>query len=312
MRTVAAVTIQCDLRVWDADTGKELFWKSHIEAGFTLAAFSPDSAYLAVGGQRRAVCSVFDARSGEILKELPAHDTSVRTVCFSSDGTIILTASQDTGKRARLWDWRNGKELQTFVHKDRLWSASFSPDGKRVLTGTIGKEACLWSAETGSQLAALGPHNDLVCRGGDLSRDGRFAVTLDGNSAVGVWDVERQVRCRFLDFGPTTNVCRAWFACDDKTISVWLSDGTMRTYNLDAVEVRKEPMPVVSAVCHADVSSDNRHVVSVDTEVPLIRLWDRMSDYPDGRPLRHMPGFWLTLLFGLTFVWSVWRDRKTL
>ena len=37
-----------------------------------------------------------------------------------------------------------------------------------------------------------------------------------------------------------------------------------------------------------------------------------MFDDEHGRPLLAMPGFWLTVVFGLAFAWSVRRDRKTI
>ena len=55
----------------------------------------------------------------------------------------MLTASLD--KTARLWEAESGKLLATFQgHTGPVWTAVFSPDGRRVLTSSSDKTARLW------------------------------------------------------------------------------------------------------------------------------------------------------------------------
>ena len=41
-----------------------------------------------------------------------------------------------------------------------MWSAAFSPDGKRVVTASDDKTARLWDAESGKEIAVLNGHTD--------------------------------------------------------------------------------------------------------------------------------------------------------
>ena len=53
-------------------------------------------------------------------------------------------------KTARLWDAATGKAIgEPMQHKERLYSAAFSPDGQRVVTASWDKTARLWDAATG-------------------------------------------------------------------------------------------------------------------------------------------------------------------
>ena len=59
----------------------------------------------------------------------------MRAADFSPDGKHIITASDD--KTARLWDATTGQVIRVFTgHKDKLWSAAFSP---RHGTRSIGR-----------------------------------------------------------------------------------------------------------------------------------------------------------------------------
>ena len=74
----------------------------------------------------------------------------------------MVTGSRD--KTARIWDATTGTELFTLEHEEGVTSASFSPNGQRVVTGSNGfdKTAHIWDATTGKLLFILKGHNGLV------------------------------------------------------------------------------------------------------------------------------------------------------
>jgi len=48
-------------------------------------------------------------------------------------------------------------------HTNSVWSVAFSPDGKRIASGSSDKTICLWDAETGLQLGSpVTRHTDSV------------------------------------------------------------------------------------------------------------------------------------------------------
>ena len=74
-------------------------------------------------------------------------------------------------------------------HTDIVLPATFSPDGKKIVTGSADKTARIWDAETGKELHKLEGHTDAVLYG-NMSPDGKKIGTGGYNGPVRIWDVE--------------------------------------------------------------------------------------------------------------------------
>jgi len=82
----------------------------------------------------------------------------------------------------------------------RMWSAVFSPDGKRLVT-TDDQNAQVWDAQSYRPLFTL-PHGDTVYQA-VYSFDGTRIVTAGGDGAVRIWDAARGTLVRELQRGST-------------------------------------------------------------------------------------------------------------
>src|SRR5262249_12101852 len=72
-------------------------------------------------------------------------------------------------------------------HVGQVWFASWSPDGKRLLTGGDDKNLRLWSAGVGVWRAPLQPTPPAVF-GTAYSPDGKTLATACGDRTVRLWD----------------------------------------------------------------------------------------------------------------------------
>jgi WD40 repeat protein len=89
------------LRLWDAETGKELRQFGGAGVNCWTAALSPDGKLLAAG-RMDGKLRVWDVATGTVLRDFPAHPGAVTAVAFSPDGGTVATGSADT--TVLVWD----------------------------------------------------------------------------------------------------------------------------------------------------------------------------------------------------------------
>src|SRR5205814_9845064 len=122
------------------------------------------------------------------------HPHNVLAVALSREGRTAATASEDG--TARLWDVATGKPIgEPLVHSHPVLVLAFSPDGKKLLTGTLGGEGQekgmkgavrLWEADTGKAVGESLDHRAAV-RAVAFSPDGGKFLTVSIREAQ-LWD----------------------------------------------------------------------------------------------------------------------------
>jgi WD40 repeat protein/serine/threonine protein kinase len=145
-----------EVKVCDAQTGRELLTCKGHTAPVTSVAFSPDGKRLASGSEDKTV-KVWDAQTGQGLFTCKGPTSPVHRVVFSPDGKRLAGAGGGgLGRRAgaggprtgevKVWEAQTGQELLSLEGG----SVAFSPDGKRLVTGSK-----VWDAQTGRELLTL-------------------------------------------------------------------------------------------------------------------------------------------------------------
>jgi WD40 repeat protein len=79
-------------------------------------------------------------------------------------------------------------ELKTLKgHSDTVNAVAFTPDGKRLATGSSDDLIIIWDAATGKDETTLKGHEDSVL-GLCFSPDGKFLASAGADNSVRVWD----------------------------------------------------------------------------------------------------------------------------
>jgi serine/threonine protein kinase len=175
-----------------------------------------------------------------------------------------------------------GGELRLAGHTDWVLSVSFSPDGRRLLTGSKDKTVRLWDVATGEEAARFEGHTDKVWSV-LFTPDGRFIVSGSADRSVRLWDISSGRELRRFD--ARTNRGVALSPDGRLALTGSLSDGMVRLWELETGRELRRFKGHMSWVLGLAFSPDGRQALSGSADGTL-RLWEVDS----GREVRRMQG----------------------
>jgi len=183
------------IKLWDAETGKELKTLSGHNGCIFGLAFRPDGKILASASADRTV-KLWDVASGDRRDTLSQPLKEVYAVAFSPDGKRLAAAGADN--RIRIWEISDSGAETTnpllhskFGHEGTILRLAYSPDGKTLASTADDRTIKLWDAEEMHVRRVL-----------EEQPDWPTALTFTKNSAIVVGRLDGSLK--FYDFTDTT------------------------------------------------------------------------------------------------------------
>lgn len=268
--TIAAITIEGTIRVWNIETGQQqivlesysdwrtdrpFLWGDRSITWVASVAFSPDGETLASAsmdgsvrvwnvetGQQRAVLEGYGA---DIMRRtgLPEeYSEDIPSVDFSPDGNTIATGSFD--HTIRLWDTNSMQQTaHLYGHTYYVWQVRFSPDGTLLASGSSDDTARLWDIASGQQ---------------------RFQFTLE----PAIFDFTEVVD---IDFSPTGSLLAVSFGAGDRL------DGSILLVDVETGQRHPRFEVPSGARSLVDFSPDGSRLAAITVFGRIIRVWDTES-----------------------------------
>jgi WD40 repeat protein len=146
--------------LWDSATGEQIYSTAMDRGGsFSLPfiAVGPDGKQMLIGsGGLVWLCDVATGKRLRSFRGQRLRDFEADLVCgaFSRDGRQVVFGS-GFDKNAVVCDVATGKTLRVFQHLSGVNTAVFTPDGRKIVTGSDDGAVRLWDIKTGDELCHL-------------------------------------------------------------------------------------------------------------------------------------------------------------
>jgi WD40 repeat protein len=218
-----------NVRLLDAETGKELRKFPAASGHPGRIAFSSDGKLLAIGGDGRSQSGrtrgrveLWEVENGKLARTIEDHGEYLHALAFSPDGKTIALGSD----AVRLWDVTTGEHTRRFP--GRAAHVLFTPDGRTLIAS--GESVTLWDVKTGNEARQLDAGNSPALA---VSHDGKLLAT-GGGQAVRLWDIATGAELIQLP-GHLDRVGVLAFSQDGKWLASGSNDTTILLWDLQAV-----------------------------------------------------------------------------
>jgi WD40 repeat protein len=263
------------IRFWDPKTGLE---NKNFECEHRIynASLSPDGHFVVTSHPRGNDLYVYDANSGEVIRQVDGIEDTFNNLEFSPNGEQVLLSTYDGN--VYIVDVLEGEIDRRFQAKQgSITSVDWDPSGKYLLTAGKDNTARVWLADTGEQLLMVRHGNKL--RSAEVSPDGATFITGSDDFKIRIWDLVTGKPVKTINH-QTTEVSKIitsiQFSADGKYI-VTVNNRANSAHVWDISKKLKIGTIKYGSIDFAGFSPDQNYVFIVSSSNRILKLYELKS-----------------------------------
>ncbi|BAU11153.1 hypothetical protein LEP3755_16460 [Leptolyngbya sp. NIES-3755] len=245
------------VRLWQLDPMKEAQTFRGHRGWVNRISFGQNDRQILSAGEDGTV-KFWQVGESDATRSFTVHRERVTSVMMAPNRRSFLTSGDNV---AKLWTL-NGKEIATFEgHRDQVNTASYSPDGKLIATGSIDRTIRLWNLK-GEPLETLQGHGAAVTHL-SFSPAGTQLLSASADRTARIWQVNPLPRLN-------TGLSAMSVSANGNIIAIAAPDDTIQLQTATDSRILKGHTAPVTQV---QISPDDSLLISASAD-KTIRLWN--------------------------------------
>ncbi|MGB3507647.1 MAG: WD40 repeat domain-containing protein, partial [Microcoleaceae cyanobacterium] len=264
------------IKVWNLDTGKEIFTLTGHTKEITSLAITNDGNKL-ISASEDTTIKVWNFTTKTEIITLTEHTAPVTSVTITPDEKELISSSDDG--TVKIWDLETGENIYSIkAHKKEVKDVAVTPNGEEIISVSYDKTIKIWNRKTRKLTTSI-EGNKAEYTGVVVTPDGQRMIVydLDGEwdfffGDIIVFDLATGEKIYNLS-GHQTVVESVAVTSDSKFLISVSGDSTIKVWDLETgveFSTLRDHDGYVNTVV---ISSDGKRIISGGFDT-TIKVWD--------------------------------------